>query len=84
MKDLHTVYLHDEQGLHPVRLSDNVSRDEVVRAPAIVETRPAPQRGTKRSWEEEALIIGGSAGAGRPSVPSRLAKRGQPPAVSVG
>jgi len=64
MKDLHTVYLHDEQGLHPVRLSDNVSRDEVVRAPAIVETRPAAQRGTKRSWEEEALIIGGSAGAG--------------------
>lgn len=62
--DPHTVYLRDEQGLHPVRLSDNVSRDEVVRSPAILETRPEAQHGTKRSWEKEALIIGGSAGAG--------------------
>jgi hypothetical protein len=58
------VYLRDEQGLHPVRLSDNVSRDELARSPGIVGTRPAPQRATKRSWEKEALIIGGSAGAG--------------------
>lgn len=42
----------------------DVSCDELVRALAIVETRPAPQHGTKRSWEKEALIIGGSAGAG--------------------
>ena len=62
--DPHTVYLRDEQGLHPVRLRDNVSRDDVVRSPAIVETRPESQHGTKRSWEKEALIIGGSAGAG--------------------
>ena len=30
----------------------------------VTETRPAPQRATKRSREKEALIIGGSAGAG--------------------
>lgn len=58
------VYLRDEQGLHPVRLGDNVSRDEVARAPAIVEARAQPQQAKKRSWEKEALIIGGSAGAG--------------------
>ena len=42
--DPHAVYLRDEQGLHPVRLSDNVSRDELARSPGIVETRPAPKR----------------------------------------
>ena len=62
--DTQTVYLRDEQGLHPVRLSDNASRAELARSPAIVETRPEPQRANKRSWEKEALIIGGSAGAG--------------------
>jgi hypothetical protein len=39
-----------------------VSRDEVARSPGIVETRPEPQHSNKRSWEKEALIIGGSAG----------------------
>jgi hypothetical protein len=62
--DSHAVYLRDEQGLHPVRLSDNVSRGELARSPGIVETRPEPQHANKRSWEKEALIIGGSAGAG--------------------
>jgi hypothetical protein len=62
--DLQTVYLRDEQGLHPVRLGDNVSRAELTRSPGIVQTRPAPRRANKRSWEQEALIIGGSAGAG--------------------
>jgi uncharacterized membrane-anchored protein len=62
--DLQTVYLRDEQGLHPVRLGDNVSRDELIRSPGIVQTRPELQRANKRSWEKDALIIGGSAGAG--------------------
>ncbi len=62
--DPHSVYLRDAQGLHPVQLSDNVRRDELARSPGIVETRPEPQHANKRSWEKEALIIGGSAGAG--------------------
>ena len=62
--DPHAVYLRDEQGLHPVQLRDNVSRDELARSPGIVETRPEPQHANKRSWEKEALNIGGSAGAG--------------------
>lgn len=62
--DPNAVYLRDAQGLHPVRLTDNVSRDEVARSPRIVETRAEPQRANRRSWQKEALIIGGSAGAG--------------------
>jgi hypothetical protein len=58
------VYLRDDQGLHPVQLGDNVSRDEVVRSPAIVDTRPLPAQAKKRSWQKEALIIGGGAGGG--------------------
>jgi hypothetical protein len=62
--DEQAVYLQDEQGLHPVQLQANASRNEVARSPGIVETRPAPARTGKRSWEKEVLIIGGSAGAG--------------------
>ena len=62
--DPHGVYLRDGQGLHPVQLSDNASRDELTRSPGIVETRPEPPHANKRSWEKDALIIGGSAGAG--------------------
>jgi len=58
------VYIRDEQGLHPVRLTDNVSRGEVARSPGIVETRAQSPHAKKRSWEREVLIIGGSAGAG--------------------
>ena len=60
----HTVYLRDNDGLHPVQMKENVTREQVVRAPAIVERRAEPAHAKKRSWEKEALIIGGSAGAG--------------------
>jgi hypothetical protein len=62
--DAHAVYLQDERGLHPVRLGDHASRTELTRSTSIVDTRPEPQHANKRSWEKEALIIGGSAGAG--------------------
>jgi hypothetical protein len=62
--DPHAVYVRDEQGLHPVQLSDNSSRDDVIRSPGIVESRTERPHAKKRSWEKEALIIGGSAGAG--------------------
>ena len=62
--DPHAVYLRDEQGMHPVQLRDNVRRDELTSSPGIVERRPEPPHANKRSWEKEALIVGGSAGAG--------------------
>jgi hypothetical protein len=62
--DVQAVYIRDDQGLHPVELSDRASREEVTRAPQIVERRAAPRSTGKRSWEKEVLIVGGSAGAG--------------------
>jgi hypothetical protein len=62
--DPHAVYVRDEQGLHPVQLRAKASRDEVARSPAIVDKTPEPEHRNKRSWEKEALIIGGSAGGG--------------------
>ena len=62
--DVGSVYLVDGDGLHPVQLNDHATRQDVIRAPAIVQRRSEPQHPTTRSWEKEALIIGGSAGAG--------------------
>jgi hypothetical protein len=62
--DPHTVYLRDSDGLHPVAMRQNATRDEITRSPTIVERRAEPAHADKRSWEKEALIIGGSAGAG--------------------
>jgi hypothetical protein len=63
-KEPHAVYVRDGGGLHPLRVKDQATRDEITRAPAIVETRAEPPHANKRSWEKEALIIGGGAGAG--------------------
>ena len=63
-KEPHAVYLRDSDGLHPVSVKDNATRDELVRSPAIVQRQAEPAHSNKRSWEKEALIIGGSAGAG--------------------
>jgi hypothetical protein len=60
----HTVYIRDEQGLHPVQLRDGVTRDELIRSPGIVERRQEPAHPNQRSWEKQLLIVGGSAGAG--------------------
>jgi len=62
--DPHGVYLRDDQGLHPVRVHEHATREDVTNAPAVVDTRPEPEHEQKRSWEKDALIIGGSAGAG--------------------
>jgi hypothetical protein len=63
-RDTDAVYVQDERGLHPIRLSNQVRREDMDRSPAVVEASAAPPRAKKRSWEREALIIGGSAGAG--------------------
>ena len=60
----HPVYLRESDGLHPVRVQPNVTREEIARSPAVVAAQPEPAHSKKRSWEKEALIIGGSAGAG--------------------
>jgi hypothetical protein len=62
--DPHGVYLRDDQGLHPVQIKERATRDEITSAPAVVEKRPERAHPQKRGWEKDALIIGGSAGAG--------------------
>lgn len=64
--ELHRVYYREPDGtLYPIHLEDNVRREEVVSAPAVVARRPETSaRRKKRSWEKEALIIGGSAAGG--------------------
>ena len=59
-----SVYVQDERGLHPIVLRDNVTRDELARSTNVVEPQQEVVRPKKRSWEKEALIIGGSAGGG--------------------
>jgi hypothetical protein len=63
-RDPHTVYLRESDGLHPVRKQENATREQVASSPAIVERRAEPTHPNKRSWEKEALIIGGAAGGG--------------------
>ena len=56
--------MNDEQGLHPI---------ESIRGPVgpickvrreLWRERPEPPHANKRTWEQEALIIGGAAGGG--------------------
>ena len=63
-REPHTVYLRDTDGLHPLRMKEHATREQIATSPAIVERRAEPAHANKRSWEKEALIIGGSAGAG--------------------
>jgi hypothetical protein len=63
-KEPHAVYLRDNDGLHPVTVRSNATREEIARSPAIVERQAEATHSNKRSWEKEALIIGGSAGGG--------------------
>jgi hypothetical protein len=63
-REPHAVYLRETDGLHPVQMQENVTREQVAQSPAIVERRAEPKHANKRAWEKEALIIGGSAGAG--------------------
>ena len=60
----HGVYLQDNQGLHPVELSPGTTRSDIQAAPRVVARRAEPAHKNKRSWEQEALIIGGAAGGG--------------------
>lgn len=62
--DARGVYISDTEGLHPVQLREKTTRQEIVTAPAIVQRRADAPKNPKRSWEKEALIIGGSAGGG--------------------
>ena len=60
----HTAYLRDDQGLHPIELQPNSTREQLVASPGVVSRRAERPHSNQRSWEKELLIVGGSAGGG--------------------
>lgn len=60
----HAAYYRDADGLHPVEIGDNVTREQLATSPVVVSRRAERAHPNHRSWEKEAMIIGGSAGAG--------------------
>jgi hypothetical protein len=64
--DPHPVYYRDDQtgNLHPLRMDTHATRQQVAGAPRALRYQPEPQHSKKQSWEQDALIIGGSAGGG--------------------
>jgi hypothetical protein len=60
----HGVYLSDEQGLHPIEVNQGATRYDLQDSPRVVSRRAEPAHANKRSWEQEALIVGGAAGGG--------------------
>jgi hypothetical protein len=80
----HAVYLQDEQGLHPVEVSPSADRAQVQSAPRVVGRHAEPQHPNKRSWEQEALIIGGGAGGGAAIGALTSGKKGAGVGAAVG
>ncbi len=63
----HAMYIRDADGIHPVQLDNNVTREQLVEssAPTVVGRRTESAHvHNKGGWEKDALIIGGSAGGG--------------------
>jgi hypothetical protein len=62
----HQVFMRDGITMTPLELSDpKLARQDFIQSqPRVVERRPVTTTHKKRSWEKEALIIGGGAGGG--------------------
>jgi hypothetical protein len=60
----HAVFVQDADGLHPIELQPAASRAQVAASPVVVTRQRERAHPQQRSWEKDALIIGGSAGAG--------------------
>jgi hypothetical protein len=64
--DQHAVYYRDDQSgdMHPVQMNSHVTRRQVVQSPRAVRYQTEPQHSNRQSWEQDALIVGGSAAGG--------------------
>jgi hypothetical protein len=63
--DPHVLYYRDANGnFHPVRVNANVTRQQLIQRPRAVRYEPEPRHRHRQSWEKDALIVGGGAGAG--------------------
>jgi hypothetical protein len=64
--DSHPVYYRDDQtgDMHPVRMDPHATRQQIVEGPRALRYQPEPEHRGKPSWEQDALIVGGSAAGG--------------------
>jgi hypothetical protein len=64
--DPHPVYYRDDEtgGFHPVQMAPHATRQQVVKSPRAVKYQSEPQHVNKTVWEDDALIVGGSAAGG--------------------
>jgi hypothetical protein len=62
--DPHTLYYRDATGFHPVRVNSNVTREQLRQGPRVVRYQTEPRHRNRQSWEKDALLVGGGAGAG--------------------
>jgi hypothetical protein len=63
----HAMYIQDAEGIHPVQVDSNATREQLAEssAPVVVGRRVEPAHAHNTDgWEKDALIIGGSAGGG--------------------
>jgi len=63
-RDQQAVYMRDAQGLHPVLISETASRESLARSPQIEPSASVLRWFPRRSWEKQALIIGGGTAGG--------------------
>jgi hypothetical protein len=84
--DAHVVYYRDDQtgDLHPVQMNNRVTRQQFVQAPRAVRYQTEPQHSNKQSWEQDALIVGGSAGGGALIGAAAAGKKGAGVGAAVG
>jgi hypothetical protein len=64
--EAHSLYYRDDSNgeVYPVRVAPGTKRSQIVQNPRIQRYAPETQHGNRASWEKDALIIGGSTGAG--------------------
>jgi hypothetical protein len=64
--DPHPVYYRDDEtgGFHPVTMDPHATRQQVVASPHAVKYQPETQHPNKTAWEDDALVVGGSAAGG--------------------
>src|SRR6202035_5201071 len=85
-RDPHALYYRDDQtgDFHPVRMAPHVTRQQVVQTPRAARYQTEPQHANKQSWEQDALIVGGSAGGGALIGAAAAGKKGAGVGAAVG
>jgi hypothetical protein len=65
-RDPHSVYYRDDANgdMHPVRMDPHATRQQLMQQPHVERYESEPQHNNKRSWEKDAIVVGGGAAGG--------------------